>query len=59
ATIDATYSLVPSGECLLAIYGQLATVARDRPVKPLKDSRGLATRFLTPARFRPLRIRDE
>lgn len=58
ATIRAEYSLAPSGQRLLAIYGQVAAAPRDRAPKPLKKSHGLVARYLAPARFHPLRMRE-
>lgn len=58
AMIRAAYSLEPSGQRLLAVYGHVAAAPRDGTPKPLKRSQELVARYLTPARFHPLRIRE-
>ncbi|MDY0167861.1 MAG: glycosyltransferase family 4 protein [Thermoguttaceae bacterium] len=59
ANVEATaraYSLQPSGKRLLTIYHGIAGASRNIPPKPLPDPGSILERFLTPARFRPLRV---
>ncbi len=55
-TIRRTYSLAPSGQRLLDVYRGIAAASRDRSPMPLAHPKGILDRFLTPARFRPLRV---
>ncbi|MFW5692799.1 MAG: hypothetical protein ACOCWL_01150 [Thermoguttaceae bacterium] len=54
--IRRTYSLPPSGRRLLDLYRRVAAAPRDRAPEPLRHPRKILARFLTPARFRPLRM---
>ncbi len=54
--IHRTYSLPPNGERLLDLYRRVAAAPRDRAPEPLRNPREILARFLTPGRFRPLRM---
>ncbi len=59
AAIQRIYAHQPSGRRLLDLYHRLAAAPRDRPPEPLAHPRGILEHFLTPARFRPLRVAVE
>ena len=54
--IRRAYSLPPSGRRLLDVYHRTATAPRDCSPEPLTNPESILDRFLTPARFRPLRV---
>jgi len=56
AVIEKTYSLEPSGQRLVDVYRATGEAPRDRAPEPLENPGGLLARFLTPGRFRPIRL---